>query len=149
MHINKYTALMWNTTQKSILSVISRKYTHPPFWREFVVQGGHLPKICPTLRISSTLNPSLMFECSYISIKHLLSFSETTATNGQACEQAVQRQREGELDGMDEVRPSHNKNGQSKTADTTRCHQLGVEGMGIHQSGDHHPELQCSQKMTV
>ena len=64
--------------------------------------------------------------------------------------QAVQRWHEGELDGMDEVRPSHNKNGQPKTADTTQCHQLGVEGMDIHQSGDHHeifPELwhkQCS-----
>ena len=29
--------------------------------------------------------------------------------------QAVQRRHEGELDGMDEVRPSHNKNGQPKT----------------------------------
>ena len=39
---------------------------------------------------------------------------------------------------MDEVRPSQNKNRQSKTVDTTRCHQVGVEGMGIYQSGDHH-----------
>ena len=73
-------------------------------------------------------------ECNFS--YHFWKLHLNCATNGQSCEQAVWAQQVGELDGMDEVRPSHYKNRQSKTADTKRCHKLCVKGMGIHQSED-------------